>query len=335
MLCLFAFSVFYFLAAINGFGLKFILAFESLLLGGFWAHHLIRRPELIGIFEKPLRFLIYISFLSIFIQVIIYSFFEYIDFHALVYPWSEARFQILISSAARLGGIYIEPGTLSNWMYSFLLLHILLKGFVDFRLALITAISMILSLSGWGVAIAIVIVLFLTFQNGVMSLQRNKIFINWKTIVLVFIIPIVFMTFLWFFLSDDVVLFLKNKISFQDGSGDVRISVYKEFFDAIPRLAFIGFGYESDFCKNCASAQDAGLFFGMSIVYGILFTMVFFGLILFSFFRMLGFKGVLLAFPLLTTKLFYWEFVVFLIFFTSFYRVFFNKRARFFRIDVF
>src|SRR5690606_28506318 len=97
------------------FGLKMMLAFESLCLGMFWAYSFSREKKINKYLIRSLEVLIYVSFASLVLQLLLHRFWGYVDIHAFIYPWSEARYGDQ-GSFVRLGGLYIEPGTLANWV---------------------------------------------------------------------------------------------------------------------------------------------------------------------------------------------------------------------------
>jgi len=104
-------------------------------------------------FLTALKWLIIISVTTLVLQLLIFMMTgTIIHFHEMIYPFSEGRIGTdrLFSDLYRFGGIYIEPGTYSNWMYLFLVMYMILSKKVFSPLVLIGSLSMILSYSVWG-----------------------------------------------------------------------------------------------------------------------------------------------------------------------------------------
>lgn len=321
IICMLFFSCIYLVSALSSISLKVFISFEALLLGLCWAYSFYTKPLTSAYLVAAIKLLIYISALSLILQLIIYQFFGYIDFHSLIYPWSSARYEDS-QNFLRLGGIYIEPGTLSNWIYAFTLLLILVEDKLNIRLISIAALAMLLSLSAWGVAISIIIFIFLALQHKIIFIKKNNIYFKLRPFILTITAFLLTAIFLIVFITDDIYTFLETKFSFETGSGEVRLVVYDEFLAILPDILLFGLGYASDFCSDCQSPQDAGLFISFTVVYGLMFSIFFFLIIILAFYKKLGIKGIILVLPLLTSKIYYWDYILFLIFFSAFYRIF-------------
>ncbi|WP_352337696.1 hypothetical protein [Psychrobacter sp. 16-MNA-CIBAN-0192] len=315
------FSCWYIISALSSFSLKFLIAFQGLLLGVIWAYSFYRKFLTSVYLIDALKLLIYTSFLALVLQFILYNFFNYVDIHSIIFPWSEARYQES-EGFIRLGGMYIEPGTLSNWIYALFLLFLLVEDKPDTKLTLATALAMLFSLSAWGVAVSGIVFIFFILQYKFIAYEEGRLVFKRRSFIMLIVGIISILLLLSFFITDSIYSFLESKLLFETGSGEIRIDTYNEFFKTLPDILFFGSGYASDFCINCKSPQDAGLFIIFTVVYGLFFSVLFFLLIVLAFFKKYNFKGIILILPLLTSKIYYWDYIVLLIFFSAFYQIF-------------
>lgn len=326
ILCFLIFSIIYLIQAFSSISFKLLISFESLLLGVLWTSSLYSQPFISTKLIAAVKILIYTSAFSLFLQFIVFHSFSYLlDMHSLVFPWSEARYE-LHDGFIRMGGMYIEPGTFSNWIYAFLLLYLLSETKIDNKLILITAISMMFTMSVWGFSIAVLVFAFYILQREIIKLKGSQIFFKLRKFVISTIFFVLIIILINFFVNDAIYDFILTKLRFETGSGEVRLKAYDEFFKILPNILLFGMGYGSNFCKDCQSPQDAGLIISFSVVYGLVFSLIFFIIIFIAYYKVYGLKGVILAIPLLSSKLFYWDYVVILIFFSAFYRIFLFKR---------
>lgn len=168
------------------------------------------------------------------------------DYHNLFFPWSESRLP-LWSSLARVGGVYIEPGTYANWIYVLLILRIFLEKKIGAVMVPLVAVTMMLSMSAWGVIIGLFILVAYTIRG-----------FDYKVILLVSVI--VFGAVAGAALVDlsDVFNFLENRV-FYSGSRNVRDDAFSEFIQIFPDVLIFGLGFGKVFCVDCLSPQDAGL----------------------------------------------------------------------------
>lgn len=298
--------VFYFsVLAVISFSFRYFVAVIVVSAAFYWAvayyqSRIFRRATVFAI-----NFLLYFS-----IGFLILQFLEYyvtgrlFDYHNLIFPWSEARLP-LWSSLARVGGAYLEPGTYANWIYVFLLFRLFLDRSANFLLVPLVSFTMIFSMSAWGVLVGIFVIS--VYASGRLD----------KT-VLLYLFSALIGGYVAFSLLElgDVWALLENKILYS-GSRESRDSTLQEFLGIFPDWVIFGLGFGKVFCVDCTSPQDAGLIISLVVVYGLPFAFFVFAVILFFAFQQGGLQLFVLALPLLTTKLFYWEHVFWFMFMLS------------------
>ena len=82
-----------------------------------------------------------------------------VDFHNLLFPFSQARLFQTQDSLWRFTGHQIEPGTYANWMYALVLLRALASGNLFSRISFAGVASILITTSFWGVFAVIFFVL--------------------------------------------------------------------------------------------------------------------------------------------------------------------------------
>lgn len=298
--------VFYFsVLAVISFSFRYFVAVIVVSAAFCWAvafyqSKIFRRATVFAI-----NFLIYFSIGFLVLQFLeYYSTGRLFDYHNLIFPWSEARLP-LWSSLARVGGAYLEPGTYANWIYVFLLFRLFLDRSAGFLLVPLVSFTMIFSMSAWGVLVGIFVISVYAF--GKLD----------KTVLLYFLSALIggYVVFSLLELGD-VWALLENKI-FYSGSRESRDGALQEFLGIYPDWLIFGLGFGKVFCVDCTSPQDAGLIISLVVVYGLPFAIFVLAVIYFFAFKQGGLQLLVLTLPLLTTKLFYWEHVLWFVFMLS------------------
>lgn len=238
---------------------------------------------------------------------LVLQFFEYyltgnlFDYHNLFFPWSESRLP-LWSSLARVGGVYIEPGTYANWIYVLLILRIFLEKQIGSVMVPLVAVTMMLSMSAWGVIIGLFVLTVYVIRG-----------FDYKFILLVLVIFFGVAAGAVLIDFGDVVHFLENRV-FYSGSRNVRDDTFIEFIRVLPDVLIFGLGFGKVFCVDCLSPQDAGLVISLVTVYGLVFSCLFVSIVYYYAYLRGGWRLIFLCLPLLNTKLFYWDHVLWFLF---------------------
>lgn len=226
-----------------------------------------------------------------------------IDLHQMIYPFSEARIPDQ-GTFLRFGGIYIEPGTHAQWIYLLLLVYISLNPGSKPLLSTVVAASMLFTASTWGVGVAIL----LTMAGFVQAKRQEKI-------VIAIVVSAVVLVSVPMIPTADVLEFFEWKVSFETEAPGTKNDTYQQFYKRVGEVAFIGLGFLPDFCRNCFVVQDAGLALNLAVTMGLAFSVGTFFLFFFSIFRAGEVGFALMCIPFLFTKAFFWDFLVWLLFF--------------------
>lgn len=246
-------------------------------------------------FTRVLEIFLILSSCAVIFQFVYWRFTGIVaEIHELVYPWSSARVEDH-GAFARLGGMYIEPGTFSNWTLFFVLIYKFIDKNSRSFIVIFSSAAMIVSMSMWGMLAGVV-----TIFIEMMSIKKNRFFLAVSY-------SFVFLILASFFISDDMISFLQVKSELESESGDSKVMAYSEFLNIAGEIFFLGQGFAPGFCGNCLSPQDAGVFISSAVVFGIVFSVAVFLLLLFSTYRRLGVVSAMLIFFLPLSKVFYWE----------------------------
>lgn len=256
-------------------------------------------------FVRALEWLLAISSLALLAQVAVWKGTgEIIQLHEIVFPMSESRVEDH-GFVARMGGIFIEPGTFANWTCLFVVAYRLLVVQPRHWLLFLVGGAMVASLSAWGLAAGLSILLV----SAASALRAGP----FSGVLLMggagFAIPVL--------LSSDVLDFFEKKSELESDSGDSKILAINEFLRIFESIFFIGQGFSPDFCRACLAPQDAGVFIAYSVVFGVVCSVVVFSFFYLGVYRKLGGAGLLVAAFVVLSKVFYWDFILWILFFLA------------------
>lgn len=284
------------------FSFRYFVSLVVVVAGFFWALAFYQNGSFRRAVVYSVDFLIYFSAAFLILQFLeFYLIGRLFDYHNFIFPWSEARLP-LYSSLARVGGVYIEPGTYANWIYAFLLLRLFVEHDINPLMVPLVTATMIFSMSAWGVIVGLFVLLFYAAEK-----------VDYK--IIFYILGAAAAGYAVVVLVDvgDVIALLENRL-FYSGSRTVRDDTFQEFIDVFPNLLVFGLGFGKVFCVDCQSPQDAGLIVSLLVVYGLPFTLFVLGVIFFFAYQRGGLRFLVLSVPLLNTKLFFWEHVFWFLF---------------------
>lgn len=284
------------------FSFRYFVALVVILAGFCWALAYYQNDRFRRASVSSIDFLLYFS-----VGFLILQFLEYyligrlFDYHNLVFPWSEARLP-LYSSLARVGGIYIEPGTYANWVYAFLLFRLFADRNVNPLIVPLISSTMIFSMSAWGVIVGLYLLCVYATKKFDYKIVLYFLGAAVGAYVVVLLVDL-----------KDVWALLENRLLYS-GSRAVRDDTFQEFLGVLPDVVIFGLGFGNVFCVDCQSPQDAGLIISLVVVYGMAFTAFVLGVVLFFAYQQGGLRLLALCLPLLSAKLFYWEHVFWFLF---------------------
>ncbi len=256
-------------------------------------------------FLCALELLLVISSLALLVQVAIWKATgEIVHIHEFVFPLSESRVEDHFFFA-RMGGVFIEPGTYANWTCLFVVAYRLLSDRPKHWLMFLVGAAMVASVSAWGLAAGLVILLVSAAGalraaplSGIPLLAGVGLAISWV-------------------LSSDVLDFIETKSALESDSGDSKVVAINEFVRIFDSILLLGQGFAPDFCRFCLAPQDAGVFIGLSVVTGVLFAVVAFSFFYLGVFSKAGLSGLLVAAFVVVSKVFYWDFILWVLFFLA------------------
>jgi len=232
--------------------------------------------------------------------------------HELIFPISKARVEIIKQlHLIRFGGIYIEPGTYANFMYLFLVIYMVIKKNFNTTLVSIASLSIISTMSVWGMIFGTYLLLISILIKVKKTSTLKKFFIIFTLITTTLYgtntIP-----------KTSAYKYAKLKLKMKSDSGHSKVIILNRFKENLPNYVLIGDGFDSKIVKNVTAPQDAGLIFNLSIVFGILFSLTTLIIYSINIINRRGFLILIASTPLLISKIFYWEFSFWLLFFLSF-----------------
>jgi hypothetical protein len=295
------------LVFLKSFSLKFFPTLLAIIFGVYCASAIAGSLEYRRNFVSALKILLYISIFLLFFQIFWLQLTDNIlKLHEIIFPMSASRVEEH-EYFNRLGGIFIEPGTHANWVYSFFLLYIYIEGKLDIKMGFLVGLSLISTISLWGAIVGLLLILICTLN-----------FYKVKNLISAIIFSFLVVSIFFAYLNSDIYLFLENKLFSDGGSKFSKIDAWSEFFDIYSDIIFLGYGFNPDFCIGCVSPQDAGLLLSLFVVFGVIPGLLIFIFIYYGSFKIGGFNFLIISFPLTFAKLFYWDYIFWIIFFVGF-----------------
>lgn len=291
-------------ALIISYSLRFFILTISIALSYSWSVSLYYSTGSSKLTIDALKLLLYLSIVALLVQSLLYQFGYFLNIHEFLFPWSSVRVEDHLTFA-RLGGLYIEPGTYANWVYAIFILLVFVYRKVPFVLGLLVGISIILSLSVWGVMVGLIVLTI-----SILASKGVKIYGRIAASLLIII-------FLSVFISSDVSNYISTKLSLETPSGQSKTVAYEEFSSTWQELILLGKGFDPNFCDGCLAPEDAGVGMNEIVVFGSVFALLLFAPIYFYAYKLGGPLYLVLLGPLAFTKLFYWDFLMFLIISTA------------------
>lgn len=293
----------------------------AIIFGAVNASVIKNNPKLYNDFLIGLQWLIIFSIFTLLFQLIYFSITgEVISFHKMVYPLSEERIGIQkeFNNLHRLGGMYIEPGTYSNFMYLFLILYLFLTKNIKSTLLFIGAISILFTYSVWGLIFGGYLVIVLILARIKESSLKKKFTI----ILLLFLINLVGINYL---LNSPAIQFAVTKMKAGGGSVSAKEDAYNKYLQTYDNFLIMGEGFSSSFEKGLTSVQDAGFLLNLSVILGIFFTTLLIIIYLVSFLKASDKFVILASLPIFISKIYYWDFAFWLLFFLIIYSGYLNN----------
>jgi len=301
-------------AALVSFNGRLFLALISIVLAAVASSAVDRNPSFRASLSRALEWLLALSSIALLLQVAVWhGTGELLRIHEVFFPLSEARIDDR-GEFARLGGLYIEPGTFANWSVLILLMYRMISDFPNPTLSLLVGVAMIASISVWGAAAGLVILMV-----SAPSALRGKPLVSSLLIGLGGAAVALIVA------NSNVLAFFEAKSGLESESGYSKVVAVNEFMRTFEDIILLGKGFAPDFCLGCAAPQDAGVFIGVSVTFGVAFAVLIFLALYLGVFQRLGFAGVLIALFVPISKVFYWDFVLWILIFLAWRKSIFSS----------
>ena len=281
-------------------------------------------------FTQALFVLIVISIIMVFFQVIVYfTTGDLLLLHEFVFPFSKARIatELQFNNLTRMGGMYIEPGTYSNYMFILLTIYMVLKKRINYLLLFFSAISIIITNSVWGMVFGSYLIIIIFFMKLVQTSWVNRI------ILLFFIFVFSFYSIGSLeksFKNNTAVEYAIVKLERNGGKESTapKKRAYIKYAQTFDQFLILGEGFAPKFKKGIDALQDAGLLLNFSVVFGIICTIVFLLIYFVLLVKLTNYVILLISLPIFMSKLFYWDPSIWLLFFMLIYEYSLLKRGK-------
>lgn len=192
---------------------------------------------------------------------------EIVHLHTLLFPLSDSRAGEFLGFV-RLGGLHLEPGTYSNFMYVLVVFRVLLGGALTDRLSLLMLASFALTFSAWGIAAfltGMITIALAAFKN---RQRMGKVLLSGFIVMSGFLIVLFTSNLL-----EPILSYLEIRLDPTRGSASYRIIAFNELVATFDRYVPIGMPMAEKFCAHCQSPQDLGIWSQFIVRFGI-FTAV-------------------------------------------------------------
>lgn len=267
VILLFTFPIIYALSNIRTPGLWAIFTTLALHWTIFIAILIAREKKSLIFIDRVLRLHIFFLILQIFMY---FALDTLIQPHDWFFPSGNSRsgFHLEI---LRLGGAHIEPGTYANYMFLLLVLRTSLGGSLSDGLAILTGLTLAVTMSAWGLAATAVYLLALLTSSE--NLKRRTL------IRVLFILSIILTVFQMAYQSgylDWALNYFAIRYDTSQGSAGSRSDTLIAFFDNFDNFLLIGIPEAISFCETCQSPQDLGLWSQLFVRLGVPAAGVFF-----------------------------------------------------------
>jgi len=291
-----------------------IFAF-SIIFSSITASIIYNDPKFRKQFLLALKWLIIFSISILFIQIIVLNISgSVVRIHEIIYPFSKARISVSeeFNNLYRMGGIYIEPGTYSNMVYMFLIIYLVISKNISKPILIVGAISIILSYSVWGMVFGSYLLILFIFAKIKSSSFKKKVLILF-TILLTGFVSFSYLS------KRPEINYAINKVNSDTNSVVYKEQVYLRYKNNFDSFLLIGEGFLPPFNIGLKSVQDSGFILNLSVVFGILFTILILIIYSVSILKCCDKAIFFASLPIFMGKFFYWDTSFWLLFFLVIY----------------
>lgn len=235
---------------------------------------------------------------------------QILEFHSMIFSFSEARYSTAMGNIYRLTGPHIEPGTYSAWVYGLALVRMTVGARMLTPSTVLALATLPLTLSAWGMLVAT------TFVIVAIIMAATRMQRLWSAGALLLLCGLA----LYFYGGrfSEVQAYFLERANLVDASGQSKAWAYSDFLRDFSQYVLWGKNFKYDYCGGCLSPQDAGIGLNFVVYFGLPFILWAGFMILRSAFRRGGWALVLFSLPLFFAKYFIWEVLFWIIFLLSF-----------------
>jgi hypothetical protein len=241
-----------------------------------------------------------------------------VDIHQMIFPASKARMGAQLG-VFRWSGFFIEPGTYSHWIYALVVLRAFLLRRIFDPISLVAVASFALTLSAWGIVAALVygIAVGLSLILARLPSKAGRlmvVLVASMASLLVVVDQQQQQRSVAFLLPAPVA----ERMSSTDGTYRSRVIAGTVFGQRLREVVVFGRPISDPFCASCKSAPDLGVWSMLTFHFGLIPALGLGCLFAWGTFRLLGMPGVIIAAPLVLTKISFFDPLLWLLIGASF-----------------
>lgn len=229
-----------------------ILAPSIIILAGFARIN----PRTLLVIDKVIAINLFFFATQIFIYLVSN---EIVEFHSLLFPFSSTRV-VEFLGIIRFSGLYNEPGTYSAFMFSLLAARYLLGAQPTDKIFYLTGFSLMVTFSAWGMVAGSIVIMVALFHN-IPIRPYVVIFMVAMALLVIVTLPIEYFDF--------IKSYIEYRFDTSHGSASYRMESFQFFIKEFPTYMLIGRPFSEQFCPQCISPQDLGVFSQLIIRLGL------------------------------------------------------------------
>lgn len=279
---------------IAGFG---ILA--GLLLGG-----ITRNVVACEILATLIRVYIKVNLFGIILSVIAYyGAGLQIDFHGIMFPWSESRARDFMGFF-RVTGFQIEPGTYTATIYFCVLISAVMRRRVSGRLETFAILSTLITMSAWAVLAVSSYLCACLIEK--LARRHNRL----QAVVMLSGVGALALMASFMDLQDiSYVQYFFERFSTDNASGSMvmKLEAWTAWKAGLESGMLFPRPLTEPFCPTCSSPQDLGTLLNMLWYVGFVFTLPYLAWLSFKTIRHVGIGLLIMNLPLVGAKFFFFD----------------------------
>ncbi|CAK0754566.1 conserved membrane hypothetical protein [Gammaproteobacteria bacterium] len=234
---------------------------------------------------------------------------QIVDLHSVIFPFSEARVGEL-KGFVRITGFHVEPGSYSNFIYLVVLVRSLFMMRILSWFNAIAMASTMLTLAAWSV-IGFGAFLIASLVELLLFNKTRLPFVLSVSVSVAVILPSILIDEF----ENDYTIYITDRFSGSDydPSRNDKILAFISWQNEITDAIFIGNPLPKAYCPFCLSPQDFGTMINMTYYFGVVPTLLLLLALSLNTLRRLNGAFLIFAAPLIISKAYFFEPLVWLI----------------------